>query len=29
MKKTKIYLDTSEISYLDQQDVPDQMRQTR
>jgi len=25
-KKTKIYLDTSVISYLDQQDTPEQMR---
>jgi predicted nucleic acid-binding protein len=28
-KKTKIYLDTSVISYLDQQDVPVLMQQTR
>jgi predicted nucleic acid-binding protein len=29
MKKKKIYLDTSVISYLDQQDVPVEMQQTR
>jgi predicted nucleic acid-binding protein len=29
MKKTKIYLDTSIISYLDQQDAPEKMAETR
>lgn len=29
MNKLKIYLDTSVISYLDQQDSPEQMRETR
>ena len=28
MRKLKVYLDTSIISYLDQQDVPDKMRET-
>lgn len=28
MKKLKVYLDTSIISYLDQQDAPDKMRET-
>ena len=29
MRKMKIYLDTSVISYLDQQDAPEQMKQTQ
>lgn len=29
MNKLKIYLDTSVISYLDQQDSPEQMGETR
>ena len=29
MKKLRIYLDTSVISYLDQQDTPEQMKQTQ
>lgn len=29
MKKSKIYLDTSVISYLDQQDAPERMEETR
>ena len=29
MKKLKVYLDTSIISYLDQQDAPDRMRETQ
>lgn len=29
MNKLKIYLDTSVISYLDQQDSPEQMKETQ
>lgn len=29
MRKLKVYLDTSVISYLDQQDTPEQMKQTQ
>ena len=29
MNKMKIYLDTSVISYLDQQDAPDRMKETQ
>jgi hypothetical protein len=29
MKKLKLYLDTSIISYLDQEDAPDKMAETR
>ncbi len=29
MNKIKIYLDTSVISYLDQQDAPERMRETQ
>ena len=28
-RKIKVYLDTSVISYLDQQDAPEQMKETR
>ena len=28
-KKIRVYLDTSAISYLDQQDVPDRMKETQ
>jgi len=29
MNKIKVYLDTSVISYLDQQDAPERMRETQ